>query len=255
MSAQLTYAQSPAIGFAGQIAENFTDPKQIDSGLLEDTHQTSTLTNDRVYEASNSVVVSVDGVAATGSPVTFTAGTDNAGTQALIAAALETSDAVTSVTLTSSLIYTVVFADYTAHVVTLVTTGGTNQAAMIQANTVVSTVSLVPGAPVVFGTTDAQYKVAAIDSAPKGVAVHVSGKEQAADGSVKFTDLGAFPIMKKGRFYGVAGSALSKGASVSYHVANGKYVADGTGTTDAFVTTVTSAEADGDIIILSIDKV
>jgi len=61
--------------------------------------------------------------------------------------------------------------------------------------------------------------------------------------------------MKKGRFYGVAGSAVSKGASLSYHVANAKYVADGTGTTNAFVTAVTSAAADGDLIILSIDKV
>ena len=34
MSAQLTYPQSPAIGFQGMIAQNFA-VKQIDSGLVE----------------------------------------------------------------------------------------------------------------------------------------------------------------------------------------------------------------------------
>jgi len=255
MSAQLSYGQNPAIGFAGMIAESFTSPKQIDSGLLEDTHQVSTLTNDRVYETSNSTVVSVDGVAVTGSPVTFAAGTDNAGVQALIATALETSDAVTSVVLTSSLIYTVVFADHSAHVVTMVTTGGTNQAAMTQANTTASKASLVLGAPVLNGTTDNQYKGAVIDTDPVGVAVYVSGSEQAADGTIQYSDLGSFPVMKKGRFYGVAAAAIAKGASLSYHVANAKYSADGSGTTNAFVYAVTAAAADGDIIMLSIDKI
>lgn len=253
MSVQLSYGQNPAIGFAGMIAESFTSPKQIDSGLLEDTHQVSTLTNDRAYEASNSVAITIDGNAIAGSPVVYA--TSNAATQALIVTALEAEDEVTSVTLTSSLIMTVVFADHVAHVVTMVTTGGTNQAVMTQANTTVATASLVLGAPVINGTGDEQYKVAAIDSDPVGVAVYVSGSEQAADGTVKFSDLGTFPVMKKGRFYGVAGSALLKGASVSYHVANGKFVADGSGTTNAFVTTKTSAAADGDIIMLEIHKI
>ena len=35
MVAQLTYEKDPAVGFKGMISQNFTSPRQIDSGLAE----------------------------------------------------------------------------------------------------------------------------------------------------------------------------------------------------------------------------
>lgn len=252
MSAQTTYGQNPAIGFAGMIAESFTSPKQIDSGLLEDTHQTSTLTYDADIVASNSNAITIDGVAVAGSPVVYA--DSHALTMAAIAVVIAAEDEVTSATVSAARVITIVWADHVAHVAAVTVTAGSSQAAVVHAVTVLASASLVLGQPVVNGSSDDQYKVAAINSDPTGVAVYVSGSEQAADGTVKFSDLQSFPVMKKGRFYGVAAAQIAKGASLSYHVANGKYSADGAGTTNAFVYAVTAAAADGDIIMLSIDK-
>jgi len=253
MSAQTTYSQSPAIGFAGMIAQNFVSPKQIDSGLVEDTYQTATLTFDADIVTSNSCAITVDSVAVAASPVAFT--DDHATTMALVAAAIAASDDVISATVSAARVITIVYADYTTHTAAVTITAGATQAGVTFATTIPASTSLVLGAPVVNGTLDNQYQNAIVNSDPIGVAIYVSGTEQAADGSVQYDNLGQFPVMKKGRFYGVAVAAIAKGASLSYHVANGKYSADGAGTTNTFVTAVTSADADGDIIVLEIDKV
>lgn len=254
MSAQLTYDQSPAIGFAGMIAESFTSPKHIDSGLAESVNQVTTSVIDFGYIADNVVVVTLDGVALPS--VTFIDTSDNMSdaiaaviaAQSSVASAVHTLDAEDKTTIT--------FNDYASHTVSFACTGGAGQPNYTIALVAAPSGSLVLGAPLVNGTEDAQYKVAADDTDPVGVAIYVSGSEQAySTGVINYADKVSFPIMKKGRFYGVAGSALAKGASVSYHVANGKYVADGAGTTNAFVTTVTSSAADGDIIVLEIHKV
>jgi hypothetical protein len=253
MSAQTTYNQSPAIGFAGMIAQNFVSPKQIDSGLVEDTYQTATLTFDADLVSLNSVAITVDGSAIAGSPVVFD--TSHAATMALIVTALEAESTVLSATLSAARVITIVYSDYTTHTAAATVTLGASQAGVTFATTVPASTSLALGAPVLNGTLDNQYKTAYVDSTPVGVAIYVSGSEQAANGTVQYDNYGQFPVMKKGRFFGVAGSAVAKGASLSYHVANGKYVADGAGTTNSFVTAVTSADADGDIIVLEIDKV
>lgn len=253
MSAQTTYNQSPAIGFSGMIAQNFVSPKQIDSGLVEDTYQTATLTFNADLVTSNSSAITVDGAAIAGSPVVFA--TDHATTMALIAAALQAEASVTSATVSAARVITIVYSDYSTHTAAVTVTAGATQAGVTFATTVPASTSLALGAPVINGTEDNQYKTAYVDTDPVGVAIYVSGSEQASDGTVQYDNFKQFPIMKKGRFFGVAGSAISKGASLSYHVANGKYVADGAGTTNAFVTAVTSADADGDIITLEISKV
>jgi len=150
MSAQLTYEQSPAIGFSGMLADNFSEPKQIDSGLAE------------------------------GSAIKV-------------------------------------------------------------------------GAVVSRGTGDAQYTAAVADAAIEGVAVHVSGQEQAADGSISFAEKSQLPVLKKGRFYGVANAAVLKGATLAYDPATDKWGAVSGGvTTLAGAIAVTSAAADADLIVLEL---
>ena len=252
MSAQLTYSQSPAIGFAGMLADNFSSPKQIDSGLAEATYQVTTVLQSTDYVALNSVVVTLDGTALSADVWVDT----HANLLAAVAAKILAQDGVTSAAVSGGDTITVTFDDGAVHTIAAVTTLGVGQPTYTIANTTTAIDALVLGAPLVNGTGDNQYKVAAIDTDPVGVAVYVSGSEQAyRTGVINYPTKHAFPIMKKGRFHGVAGSALAKGASVSYHVANGKYVADGTGTTNAFATVVTSAAADGDIIVLDIHKV
>lgn len=151
MSAQLTYPQSPAIGFQGMIAQNFA-VKQIDSGLVE-------------------------------------------------------------------------------------------------------TAALGLGYAVVNGTADNQYVKAAADEAVAGVVVHVSGREQAADGSVTFAVGEAVPVMKKGRFFGVANGAIAKGTTVAFDPATNKFgPVVGTTTTLAVGGAHTSSAADGDLIVIEIHK-
>ena len=252
MSAQLTYDQSPAIGFAGMLADNFSSPKQIDSGLAEATYQVTTVLQSTDYVALNNVVVTLDGTALAADVWVDT----HSNLLAAVAAKILAQDVVTSAAVSGDDTITVTFNDGLVHTISVVTTLGAGQPTYTIANTTTAIDALVLGSALVNGSSDAQYKVAAIDTDPTGVVIYVSGSEQAySTGVVDYASKKAFPIMKKGRFYGVAGSAVSKGASLSYHVANGKYVADGAGTTNAFVTAVTSATADGDIIVLDIDKV
>jgi len=152
MTAQLTYAQSPAIGFQGMIAENFV-VKQIDSGLVE-------------------------------------------------------------------------------------------------------TAALGLGWALSDGTADNQFVKAAADAAPVGVSVHVSGMEQAADGSVTFAVKEALPVMKKGRILVVANAAVAKGADLAFDPATNKWGAVVGGTTTlALGVAHTSAAADGDVIVMEIHSV
>jgi len=253
MSAQLTYGQNPAIGFAGMIAENFYGPKQIDSGLLEDTFQVMTSVQSTDYVASNSAAITIDGVAVAASPVVWV--DTHANQLAAVAAALLAEDSVTAAVVSGGDTITLTFADYAAHVISIVVTGGSGQPTYTNTVTVLATASLVLGAPVINGSTDAQYQVAAINADPVGIAVYVSGSEQATDGTVVYGNLQSLPIMKKGRFFGVANAVIAKGASVAYDVAAAKYSADSATTTNAFCTAVTSSTATGDIIILEIDKV
>lgn len=150
MSAQTTYNQSPAIGFQGMIAENFTSPKQIDSGLVE-------------------------------------------------------------------------------------------------------TAAIGLGHAVSKGTADNQYVKAVANGVVAGVAIYVSGSEQAADGSITFAVKSQLPVMKKGRFMAIANDAIAKGTAVAFDPATNKWGAVVTDTTTlAGGKAVTSSGADGDLITVEV---
>jgi len=123
----------------------FDDPTKAYSALLTKvdeiidvlagitTNEVATLTNDIVFEASNSIAITLDGVAIASTPVVYA--TSNANTQSLIVAALEAELLVTSVDITSDKVLTVTYADFVPHVIAFVTTGGSNQAVTTHAIT------------------------------------------------------------------------------------------------------------------------
>ena len=110
------------------------------------------------------------------------------------------------------------------------------------------------GTGVSVGTADGQYIPSVADGTVAGIAVYDGAKENIADAAFVYADKEQFPLLNKGRYYATANAALAIGAVLGYDPATGKVGAVvGATTTLAFGKAVTSAAADGDLLVVELD--
>lgn len=117
----------------------------------------------------------------------------------------------------------------------------------------VETAAIGLGVALAAGSADSQYVAAAADDAVLGISLYEPTREHGA-GSYEYAVKEEMPVLKKGRVWMTAGAALAVGAQVGYNPATGKVQAVAGGvTTLAMGVSVTSAAADGDLIVIEFD--
>ena len=123
----------------------------------------------------------------------------------------------------------------------------------VDTGTVSSAAAISLGSPVVFDGDE--YATAGTQEQVKGIAIfNNSDVEQLTDSTFEYAAETLLPVLKKGRFYGIADGAIAKGATVAWVVASGKWstTIDANSTYGACVVVEASA-ADGDLILLEFD--
>ena len=111
------------------------------------------------------------------------------------------------------------------------------------------------GAGVKRGTTDNQYVASAPNELVEGIAIY-SHHQENPGGDFEYMDKAAIPVLTRGRYYAVANGAIAIADIVAYDPATGKVGARGPGTTTLeFGLAVTTAAADGDLVIVEIQTI